>query len=65
MPRRRRGNGRNLILASFGVMEEEIFLRILSCLYLNRKTTFLHGKKRKEKKVANWCNAFNFSLGAF
>ena len=21
--------------------------------------------KRKEKKLANWCNASNFSLGAF
>ena len=43
-------------------MEEEIFLRVLSCLYLNLKTMFFHEKKKK--KLANWCNASNFSLGA-
>lgn len=39
--------------ASFGVRKEEIFLRVLSCLYINLKTMFLHEKKKKETK-RNW-----------
>ena len=37
--------------ASFGVRKEEIFLRVLSCLYINLKTMFLREKKKKKKET--------------
>ena len=53
------------MLASFGVMEEEIFLRVLSCLYLNDVSSLKKKNEKKEKKLTNWCNDYNFSPGAF
>ena len=42
----------------WGYREGEILQRVFNCLYLNLKTIFLHEKKKKkEKKLTNWCNA--------